>query len=389
MKILICSFTFYPDKNGVAAVVLAHAMHFVKAGHDVTIFTGTTSTAQTEEQEFPFAVKRFTVSGNANLKFQYKGDFELYIQSVRQWDGDVAFLHCWSVWTTDLLLPILNDLPFKVVMVSHGFDAQRYPRGLRFPNGARHWFGWFPYVCKLPVILRRFSSLVVLSHSCDPRWYFDHKVARFTRYEAVKVIPSAVDVDEFKQSPGAFRQTHDLQDLFVFLIVGNYFPMHKNQEMAVRAFAASGCQKSCLICIGSELNEYSESLVSLATELGIGNKLICLAGLRRSEVVAAYLSSDAVVCSSIWESGPIVLLEAMAAGKPFISTNVGFAQYLKGGIIANSIDIMANEMRTLRNSPSLCTELGLSGQHYCKDYHDWPQVMASYDRLLDELSHRN
>ena len=50
-----------------------------------------------------------------------------------------------------------------------------------------------------------------------------------------------------------------------------------------------------------------------------------LAGLR-ADVDSELAAADAVVVTSQWESGPLVLLEAVALGRPVVSTDVGLAR---------------------------------------------------------------
>lgn len=387
VKILICTFTFPPDSNGVAAVTATHARHFATVGHEVTVVTGFPKDG---EPQIPpsenIHIVRFDIRGIANLNYGFRGDVSAYLDFVRNWRGDVAFLHCWCTWSTDLLLPHLKKFEFKTVVVSHGFNAQRYPQNMLFPRGLRHWLGWQPYVWRLPRHMRAISHLAVLSPSIDPRWYYDHAIAKRIGIRNLSIIPSGIHLDEFDIARNIRRDELHVSTSRMVLVVGNYLPEHKNQAYALRAFASCKPDDCTLVFIGSHFNEYSDHLKAEAMRLGISEQVRFHASLPRELVCAAYRNANLVLCSSLWESGPIVLLEAMASGTPFISVDVGFAKYLKGGVIVNSEKAMADEITRLLADARLGQELGSAGRDQCEREFSWEAVMKSYDALLDKLT---
>lgn len=385
MKILICTFTFPPDANGVAAVTAAHARHFADAGHDVTVATGIASDGELPSEFNHLHVRRFNVTGNAHFKHSYRGEFREYVEFIKNWRGEIAFFHCWGSWSTDLLLSHMSKLPFRTVMVSHGFNAQRYPQNMRFPRGLRHWLGWQPYVRRLPSYLRAISHLVVLSQSTDPRWYYDHRTAKKIGMQNLSVIPSGIHMNEFDIDRNIRRDELEISTSRMVLVVGNYLPHHKNQAYALRAFASCMPDDCTLVFIGSQFNEYSENLKAEAMRLGVSTQVRFNASLSRDLVCAAYRNADLILCSSLWESGPIVLLEAMASGTPFISVDVGFAKYLKGGVIVDSEQAMADEIKRLLADECLRNSMGKEGKLLCKNTYSWKSVMMAYDALLDRL----
>ena len=50
----------------------------------------------------------------------------------------------------------------------------------------------------------------------------------------------------------------------------------------------------------------------------------------QNDMAGIYLALDVVVLTSLNEGTPVALIEAMAAGKPFVATNVGGVQGLDG-----------------------------------------------------------
>jgi glycosyltransferase involved in cell wall biosynthesis len=76
----------------------------------------------------------------------------------------------------------------------------------------------------------------------------------------------------------------------------------------------------------------------------------------------------------------------MAARTPFISTDVGFAKQLKGGVIVDSEQAMAGEIHRLLADECLHKSLGEEGRTLCERTYSWKSVMKAYDTLLERLA---
>ena len=106
----------------------------------------------------------------------------------------------------------------------------------------------------------------------------------------------------------------------VFGYAGRFVPI-KNLPMLVRAFAlvAQQCADARLMLVGG--GELKGEIEALVEELGLGNR-VRFAGWQR-EVTAIYGALDVAVLASNNEGTPLMLIEAMAAGRPVIATAVG------------------------------------------------------------------
>lgn len=107
--------------------------------------------------------------------------------------------------------------------------------------------------------------------------------------------------------------------------VGNVNPT-KGYEYLLRA-ARCVVDRYGPICVsiaGAKLDtqqEYYHSLKQLQTELGLENTVHFLG--RRSDIPQLLSEFDVFVMSSVAETGPMTLMEAMAMEKPVVTTNVG------------------------------------------------------------------
>ena len=161
--------------------------------------------------------------------------------------------------------------------------------------------------------------------------------------DRVPMVHNPVDVKRFASG----ERTEDGQ--FRFITAGRFSP-EKNQQMMYRAFASfvdSG-NDARLLMLGKGAEE--ENLKSLARELKIDDR-IDYAGFVPN--VEDYLkTADVFLLSSHYEAQPLCVLEAMAAGLPVISTDVGGVADIvtdNGILVApGDTEAMTDAMKTLR-----------------------------------------
>lgn len=118
------------------------------------------------------------------------------------------------------------------------------------------------------------------------------------------------------------------------LYVGRLIP-RKDIKTLLRAFGAvHRAVPDCELrlagegVIGLEPGTYRGELAQLIDELGVGGSVRFLGQLNDDALVREYESCDLMVVSSVLETAPMVILQAMAAGVPVVSTDVGGIRYL-------------------------------------------------------------
>jgi glycosyltransferase involved in cell wall biosynthesis len=85
-------------------------------------------------------------------------------------------------------------------------------------------------------------------------------------------------------------------------------------------------------------------LVELAKQLGIAHQVIFLGALDQTQVIPEMQAADAVVVASQYETFGVVLIEALACGKPIISTACGGPEYIvndQNGLLVPVNDVPA------------------------------------------------
>lgn len=157
----------------------------------------------------------------------------------------------------------------------------------------------------------------------------DSAVALYGRPPA-DTIPNGVPVDAFQSGPEvgpALRLSLGLAaDAPVLLSVGRLNPQ-KNQKLLLDAFSRLDPALGAQLLIAGK-GELRSDLEAQAKALGITDAVHFL-GVRR-DVPALLAAADVFVLSSLYEGNPLVVMEAMAAGRAVVSTSVGCVPELVG-----------------------------------------------------------
>jgi glycosyltransferase involved in cell wall biosynthesis len=142
------------------------------------------------------------------------------------------------------------------------------------------------------------------------------------RRDKVKVIPNGVDIDAFASSPELRCRVRSGLKVgpseFVWLAVGRLLPQ-KDYATLLTAFERLANAPARLLIAGR--GPLLEPLQEQVQQLGIPSQVTFL-GVR-DDVRELLAAADGFVLSSAWEGMPNVIMEAQAAGKPVVATQVG------------------------------------------------------------------
>jgi phosphatidylinositol alpha-mannosyltransferase len=134
----------------------------------------------------------------------------------------------------------------------------------------------------------------------------------------------------------------------------------------------------------------------LVKDMGLTDNVVFVGFVPSDELPSYYRSAD-IFCAPATggESFGIVLLEAMACGKPVVATNIqGYASVLAHGeegllVPPRDEESLARALLSLLNDKPLRLQMGAKGRTKAEKY-SWPniarQIMDYYDSLLSSCA---
>jgi len=383
MKILICTFTFPPNKDGVSEASRVLAEDFILSGHDVTVATG--HIPGRSLTHCGAIIKEFNIYGGSTWRSGYQGEVQEFQEFLCSNRFDALFFQCWDVWCTDIALPYFSAIPGIKVLASHGYSTHQWTPASKPPWGLVSWAFRLLRVLKMPWNLRRFDFVVFLSKRRDGGRFLDVTMAYLSGFLRFKVIPNSVDMTEFQKPAGAFRVRYGLQDRFMALCLANYSD-RKNQKLTLEVFQDAAIPHSVLCFIGEKFNDYSAELQKSAALPGfdtLDGNVLFLDRLGREETCQAVVDCDVMLLTARMETQPIVLLEGMAAGKPFVAKDCGCITEYPGGLVCSNRVELVSALRSVAESRENREGLGRVGRGYVTVEHERGRVMVAYRAILD------
>jgi glycosyltransferase involved in cell wall biosynthesis len=105
----------------------------------------------------------------------------------------------------------------------------------------------------------------------------------------------------------------------------------------------------------------------------------------RGEVMSAVKEADILLVTSESEASPLVVLESMAAGTPWISLDVGCVRDHTGGVVVASRHEMADAAVRLLQDSAHREKLGAEGTALARSRHDWAHIVTGYEQMYRDL----
>jgi len=347
MRILFVSSSYSPVLGGLQTTTHDLAQHLQKNGHEIEVIANRyprslparEAMANVSVTRWHFIDPRLQYLRNGRLDLFLAGLFYFpltlcrLIARIRRTNPDVVNLHFVRVPT--LFVLIAHCLrPFRLVVSFHGDDVEGFSQRTAFDK----------WVCK--AILRRADAVTTCS-----RYLLD-------QLETVApTVKSKARAVHYGLNTAPAEELVNTSQPSVLVSAGRMVPK-KGLDVLLKAVALMHDQLHLtLMGDGPE----SDTLKSLAKEIGIDNRVTFQPTQSRSQVLAAMAASKVVIIPSRLEPFGMVALEAMSQGKPIVASKVGgLPEFLEGAdavlvahddplVLANAIEEV---VRRLEKNPN-------------------------------------
>lgn len=204
--------------------------------------------------------------------------------------------------------------------------------------------------------------------------------------ERLQYLPNGIDVDKFRRHPD--RALMERLRIPAGLIVGTVAALRTEKNLArlVRAFAQVRARIPATLVIVGDGPE-RPALTSLVAALDLTDSVVFTGHL--SEPERLMRAFDVFALSSDTEQMPYTILEAMAAGLPVASVNVGDVRFMvshdnRPFVVPRADGALASCLTALLENRRLRRNLGEANQHRVQTHYGQEQMLDAYDQLFAE-----
>ena len=374
MRIAQVTATFPPNFSGTGMVCFQNAVGLAELGHKVSVFT---YIKQKSNLKYPDSIQVHHLPSLFSI-----GNAPFLPDLVKLRDFDIIHLHHPFIFGSEkvCIASRWRKIPY---IVTHHNDL--------ISNGVRgKLFALYSLLCT-PLVFSGARRCAVVSR--------DHALhgtlaSLFRKYSHKTVeIHNGVDVNLFKPdlNGGKIRWKCGISENDkVLLFVGVLDSAHhyRRVDLLIKSIKQINQDKLHLLIVGTGDREtYYRNLVS---SLNLDSKVHFLGRVQNSELPLVYAASDVVVLPShIQEAFPLVLLEAMACGKPIIASDLPGVRTMidcENGLLVQPGDLndLTRKIENILWFPEVLKHMGMKGRAKVEKEYSWPVI----NDLLENLYHQ-
>jgi glycosyltransferase involved in cell wall biosynthesis len=212
--------------------------------------------------------------------------------------------------------------------------------------------------------------------------------------EKLEVIPNGVNVEDFnvsKEEVERVRRKYGLEGVIV-MFAGTVTPRKGILEL-MKAAELLNRRDVLLLVVGNlDLDkEYARKVMEYAESKKINAKFTGF--VPYEDLKALYSACDMFVLPSFEEGQGVVLLEAMASGKPLIGSNVGgIPMQIKDGwngflVEPGNEKQLAEKIGYLIENEEERAIMGKNSRKLAKEEFDWEKIAERYLKIYEVISH--
>lgn len=374
MKILEVA-DFYHTETGHALNNIVNRLNFKK--QDIEIYTSNKNfiDLKQDDSKTKFNIKRFR-----SFRIGSKAIFPSLIPRLL-FSKSPKIIHTYVMgfYSTFVVGYLRKFKNFKFVLFSDFNEEAPFPK-----NFFKKMF-WNLYV-KIPSK----SADVITVFTKSQKKYVSSKLDNFP-LERIRVVPSGVDYGAFqtKKTKKELRKKLNLpQNKFIIITVG-HIGRKRNYELLLEILNELKIKDFLFVHIGGIGDEeYYRELKNIVKKFKLEKKVLFLGLKPLGEIIDYYNSSDMFIMTSYDESFGIPIIEAMAAGLPVLTTNLGVAKDAikdkENGFILRNKKEASEIVERLYKDVKLRKKIGDEARKEAKKF-DWKKIVKKIENIYKEL----
>jgi glycosyltransferase involved in cell wall biosynthesis len=299
---------------------------------------------------------------------------------MRKYKPDIVHTHTAKAGAIGRTAALLAGVPVRIhTFHGHIFDS---------------YFGSLQAAIFLSVerLLARFTKYIVVVSEAQKRDIVDKY--RIAGEGKIRVVPLGLELEKYadaKDGSRGIRTELDIDDdTLIVAIVGRLVPV-KNHKMFIDAakelLLISPGKKIKFLIVGD--GEERTALEKYSAEAGLGKDKVIFYGWKE-EMAEVYAGADIVALTSLNEGTPVALIEALAAGKPVVATDVGgvrdVVQDGRSGYLVPSGDVkqFAKRLHELASDSEKRVLFGKAGRDAVVNKYSKQRLVSDIKRLYTE-----
>jgi len=370
MRIAVVTGSFLPAVGGAEYVVHNLANGWADQGHEVRVFNVLSNRAAHAEARYDVSRYRYLRGSSLVKGAMHWFPFSQYASrdlKRRLVAYDPAVISAHFGYPVGVWLSRIKPLP-RFLVTCHGRELTKFAWGTRQRYGTDG---------VLASALNRSGGAVAISSHA--RMLMEELGVRS---DNIVDIPNGVEVARFSQvvSCDVRARLGVPKEALMVLSVGREHTQ-KDYERGLRAFGrvAADFPEARYVLLGHGTSVWGE----LVSELGLEGRVVLCEGLQDEWLVGAYQQADVFFSCSVWEMMPLVVLEAMAAGRPLLVTDVSGSQDLVddgvNGLMvqAGDVEAMAGALGRLLGDGTLREQFSQANRQRANQY-SWSRICERY-----------
>jgi glycosyltransferase involved in cell wall biosynthesis len=378
IKILITTPSFPPYNSGLGNAVYQQVKMLTSHKNNVVVATAGNKRNTRFDSFLNVRIEEFNVTGADSLINPLRGDVDSYKMFLLESNFDLILMNAWQTWSTDICLKYLNEISGKKVLYSHCISTNLFFSEQPLKSLLRYLL-WRPYFFKIKSILKKLDALICLAPEGIDSRFDDVRMASKLKIP-LYIIPNTVSDKINCIDPLPFESRKQI------ISVGSY-SWQKGHDFVLRTYALSIAKNNIPLKIfGQKFSPHTIKLKEEASRLGIENKFLSFyEGVEKIELLKEYSKSLAFILGSRTECQPLVILDAMASGTPYISRSTGCIDLIPGGIAVKNEEKAARSLDKILENEEAWKIFHIKGLKAARTDYKYKTVCERLNSAIGEI----